>query len=158
MDSKKNWKRAAWHAAFAIAAVAIAGGLSYLWNDAQSPWYLSLKKPAFTPPDLVFGIAWSVLYVLIAVDLFLLLEAGAGPRTVYPLVLTLMLGALWNFAFFGRQNAAAGVIVLAIETATCMYTILQSYRSKPLYGLLLLPWLLWQAFALVLNYAIYMVN
>lgn len=158
MDSKKNWKRVAWHAATAVAAVAIAGGLSYLWNDTQSQWYLSLKKPTFYPPDQAFAIVWGILYVLIAIDLFLLLEAGAGPRTYYPLVLTLMLGALWNFAFFGQQNAAAGVIVLAVAIAACMYTILQSYRIKPLYGLLLLPWLLWQAFALVLNYAIYMVN
>lgn len=146
------------NAVLAIAIVAVAAGLSYLWNDTTSQWYTFLKKPAFQPPDQVFFLVWIVLYLLVAIDLFLLLRIQAGARILYPLVLMLVLGALWNFAFFGKENAAAGVIILAFAVTVNIYTIWQSYRIKPLYGLLLLPLLLWQTYALVLNYVIYMIN
>lgn len=151
---KQNIKYVVW----AVAWVAAAALLSYLWNDTQSQWYTSLIKPAFQPPGFVFAVVWSILYALIAVDLFLLLRTRASERILYPLILTLFLGALWNYAFFAKQNASAGVLILALAVASCIYTVWQAYRKKPLYGWLLLPWLLWQSYALVLNYTIYMIN
>ncbi len=158
MSVKANLKRDVMYAVWAIAWVAAAALLSYLWNDTQSQWYLSLAKPVFQPPGFVFAIVWSVLYLLIAADLFLLFRTQSGARIIYPLILTLFLGALWNYAFFAKQNASAGVLILALAVASCIYTVWQAYRKKPLYGWLLLPYLLWQAYALVLNYTIYMIN
>ena len=100
----------------------------------------------------------TILYALIAADLFLLFRAGGSARIIYPLILTLFLGALWNYAFFAKENASAGVLILALAVASCIYTVWQAYRKRPLYGWLLLPWLLWQSYALVLNYTIYMIN
>ncbi len=158
MGVKANIKRNVMYAVWAVAWVAVAALLSYLWNDTQSQWYMSLVKPAFQPPGFVFAIAWSILYALIAADLFLLFRAGGSSRIIYPLILTLFLGALWNYAFFAKENASAGVLILALAVASCIYTVWQAYRKRPLYGWLLLPWLLWQSYALVLNYTIYMIN
>lgn len=100
---KANIKRNIMYAVWAVAWVAVAALLSYLWNDTQSQWYMSLVKPAFQPPGFVFAIAWSILYALIAADLFLLFRAGGSARIIYPLILTLFLGALWNYAFLPRK-------------------------------------------------------
>lgn len=154
MKHKQTWL----HAILAIAIVGGFAGLSYLWNDAAGSWYMLLKKPVFQPPDQIFPYVWGALYLLTAGALFMLFRAGAGARAIYPLVLTLALGALWNYAFFGRQNPAAGVAVLALTVAANIYAVWQSYRIKPLYGFLILPLLIWQTYALVLNYTIYMMN
>ena len=146
MKHKKTWLQAV----LAIAIVGGLAGLSYLWNDAEGSWYMMLKKPVFQPPDRIFPFVWGAL--------FMLFHAGAGARVLYPLVLTLALGALWNYAFFGRQNPTAGVAVLALTVSANIYAVWQSYRIKPLYGFLILPLLIWQTFALVLNYTIYMIN
>lgn len=81
---KANIKRNVMYAVWAVAWVAVAALLSYLWNDTQSQWYMSLVKPAFQPPGFVFAIAWSILYALIAADLFLLFRAGGSSRIIYP--------------------------------------------------------------------------
>ena len=155
---KTSTKKQIGYAMISLGIVGLAALISYLWNDAQGEWYASLIKPSFQPPDFLFGIVWGILYVLVAIDLFLLLREGDTAKIIYPLTLTLFLGALWNYAFFEKQNLAAGVAVLALAVASCIYTTWQADRKKPLYGWLLLPWLLWQSFALVLNYTTYMIN
>ncbi|MEM8664773.1 MAG: TspO/MBR family protein, partial [Pseudomonadota bacterium] len=67
-------------------------------------WYRVLDKPPWTPPDWLFGPAWTVLFAMIAYSGYrFTLEAEPGesviPLAVYGLQLALNAG--WSALFFG---------------------------------------------------------
>ncbi|MEK7134096.1 MAG: TspO/MBR family protein, partial [Patescibacteria group bacterium] len=54
----------------AFIATFTAGAVGFLLIDTGSlGWYASLVKPALTPPDSIFSIVWSALYILMALSL-----------------------------------------------------------------------------------------
>ncbi len=46
----------------AICAAAASSGAVF----KRDPWYSDLRKPCWCPPDWLFPVAWSVLYLTIA--------------------------------------------------------------------------------------------
>ena len=54
-------------AGFLLACFAVAAAAGAVTADSVATWYPTLNKPAFTPPDLVFAPAWTVLYAAMAV-------------------------------------------------------------------------------------------
>ena len=48
---------------------------SYFQADAIKNWYPTLIKPAVTPPNIVFPIAWSIIYVCMGLSI--------GPEPTY---------------------------------------------------------------------------
>ncbi|MEZ4388961.1 MAG: TspO/MBR family protein [Candidatus Krumholzibacteriia bacterium] len=92
-------------------------------------WYASLAKPAWTPPDAVFGPVWTLLYTLMAIAAWgVWRHAGwqaAGPALGL-FVGQLVLSAAWSFLFFGRQRIGLalvdiGLLWLAILAVTVLF-------------------------------------
>ncbi|MEQ8433278.1 MAG: TspO/MBR family protein [Oceanicaulis sp.] len=114
-------------------------------------WYKDLDKPSWTPPDLVFPIAWGLLYVLIAYSAWRVWDvAGIGPALAIWGV-QLVLNAGWSAVFFGMQRpglALAEVSALWISIAATIYAFAQ---VDTLAAWLLAPYLAWASFAGVLN-------
>lgn len=47
-------------------------------------WYAGLRKPAWNPPNWLFGPAWAVLYIMIAIAGYLVWrQAGFGPALAF---------------------------------------------------------------------------
>ncbi len=114
-------------------------------------WYKDLDKPSWTPPDLVFPIAWGLLYVLIAYSAWRVWDvAGIGLALVVWGV-QLVLNAGWSAVFFGMKRpglALAEVGALWISIAATIYAFAQ---VDTLAAWLLAPYLAWASFAGVLN-------
>ena len=66
------------HILFAVIFTAVSAGLAALFTDTKSAWYLALEKSPLTPPGAVFGIAWGIFYVLLAVSYALVLVDSQG--------------------------------------------------------------------------------
>ncbi len=146
--------------AFLVLA-ALAGGLGSLATTPSIPtWYAGLAKPWFNPPNVVFPVVWTALYVLIAIAGWLAWRAGSpgGTGTLVPYFVQFALNVAWSFAFFGGHSPIAGLVVIALLAIAIVWTIFAFWTISRPAALLLLPYLLWVAFASVLNLAIYALN
>ena len=125
-------------------------------------WYAGLAKPGFTPPNWVFPVVWTVLFALMAIALWRVVLAAegkiAGNRALIPFGIQLALNIGWSFAFFGSRSPAAGLAVIALLIPAIVWTILAfRQRDRPA-AWLLAPYIVWVAYAAVLNAAVWQLN
>lgn len=125
-------------------------------------WYLTLKKPFFTPPSWVFGPAWITLFVLMGIALYRVWNRGTAASGVKIALafffVQLLFNVLWSVAFFGLKNPLLGLLDIGLLWILILITLFLFLRLDRTAGLLLFPYLLWVSFASVLNGAIYFLN
>lgn len=115
------------------------------------PWYDALSKPTWTPPGIVFPIAWNILYFLMAVTLYLLWKDIKKRKIAFILFwLILVLNALWSPVFFGMHEILAGFAILFMMV-TCQFLLLWRVQKSKVLTLLNIPYFLWLSFAMALN-------
>jgi translocator protein len=128
---------------------------------APGAWYAELAKPAWTPPAIVFGPVWTVLYAMMAVAAWLVWKAHGfgGARLALGLFgVQLILNAAWSWLFFGRQQPGLAFIDIVLLWVMIVATIIAFRRLRPGAAALLVPYLLWVSFAAALNFAIWRMN
>ena len=122
------------------------------------PWYANLNKPTWTPPDWLFPIAWTVLYLMIAVAGWLAWRAGGFGPAIAIWGFGLVVNALWSYFMFGRQDIALALVdVTALWFATAAF-IWATWSLEPRAAYLFLPYLAWVSFAGALNFAVWQMN
>ena len=117
--------------------------------------YGSLNKPDLAPPSVVFPIAWSILYVLMGISLYMNINNKKNMVTFF---IQLMLNYLWVFVFFGMQSWLGGFIVIILLDVMILYTILEFYKENKLSAYMMISYLLWCVFASYLNFQIFLLN
>ena len=121
-------------------------------------WYASLNKPSWTPPDWLFPIAWTVLYLMIAIAGWLAWRAGGFGQAVIIWGIGLLLNALWSYFMFGRQDIVTALVdVTALWLATAAF-IWSTWNLEPRAAYIFLPYLAWVSFAGALNFAVWQMN
>jgi benzodiazapine receptor len=135
---------------------------SIFTTPAIPTWYAALQKPAFTPPNWLFGPAWVTLYLLMGISAFIIWRRGLDNQQVRAALIVfliqLVLNALWSVAFFGLKSPLYGVIVIVALWIAILFTILKFFKVSSAAGVLLLPYILWVSFAAVLNISIWILN
>jgi benzodiazapine receptor len=138
----------------------VFGGL--LTNPSiRSGWYDTLMKPFFTPPAWVFGPAWTILYLLMAVSAWLVWSEQIRHPVRVPLVIfftQLVFNLLWSAIFFGARKPGWALVEIAILWILILFTVILFWRVSRLAALLLVPYAAWVLFAMVLNGAIWWMN
>lgn len=125
-------------------------------SGPENPWFAELVKPWGYPPPATFGIVWTVLYVMLGVALALVLAArGARGRGLAAAVFAaqFVLNLAWSPVFFGAHLMSAALIVIVAMLLAAIATTVLFWRVRPVAGALLLPYLVWLAFATYLNFA-----
>lgn len=125
------------------------------------PWYESLQKPWFNPPNAVFGPVWTFLYCLMAVAFWriLMLPRQPGKQLAVGLFLgQLLFTVAWSFAFFAAQSPLAGLAVVIPQWLLVVATGVVFGKFDRLAGWLIVPLGLWVGFAAVLNFVIWRMN
>ena len=124
-------------------------------------WYEALEKPAWTPPDAVFGPVWTVLYIMMGVSAWLVWrKEGFGGATA-PLalfIIQLVLNALWSYIFFGLQQPMLAFCEILVLWVVILLTAAGFWKIDRLAGGLLVPYLCWVGFASALNFQIWRLN
>lgn len=136
----------------------LGGGLGIGALTVPGDWYSGLAKPAFNPPNWLFGPVWTCLYVLIAI---------AGSRTfrrdrrgvaMKAWWLQLALNFAWPVAFFAAHAIAAALAVVLALLGTIIVFMVASRRLDPLAAWLFAPYAAWVGFAMALNGSILVLN
>jgi len=148
--------------AFAVAAL---GGFSTITQ--VDGWYAHAEKAFWTPPNVVFGPVWTVLYTLMSVAAWLVWRTPASPartRALRLYVVQLVLNALWTPTFFGLYPLAgpaswwiALAIILALDVLV-LVTMIGFWRVRHVAAVLLIPYWAWVLYATTLNAAIPVLN
>ena len=158
---RRGWRAALALAGFLLATLAVA----QLGRIASAPeiggWYAGLAKPSFNPPDGAFAPVWITLYVLMAVAAWLVwrVRARRGARHALTLYgLQLALNALWPWLFFAWRRGALAFAEVVLLLGVVGATVFAFARVRRRAAALLVPYLLWLAFASVLTLAVWRMN
>ena len=130
-------------------------------NEAGYLWYDTLQKAPLTPPNFVFGIAWSVLYVLIGLSFAFMLCNGIDQNLIdkkyFKLSLILFIiqfivNLLWSYLFWTFRNPLFALIDIVILDVLVLITIIMLSKVSKFAVILLIPYMLWILFATYLNF------
>lgn len=136
----------------AVIAVSVLGGLAT--SAAIPDWYATLAKPSWTPPNWVFGPAWTTLYILMALAAWLVWRRRRLVEVRGALIAwwaQLALNLLWTMLFFGLRQPLWGLIEIVALWIAIAITIVLFYRVRKLAAAMLLPYIAWVSFAASLN-------
>jgi tryptophan-rich sensory protein len=142
--------------AFAVAAI---GGA--VTANSVDTWYRALNKPTINPPDGVFGPVWTLLYIMMAIAAALAWSGarGAARRAAISWFLVqLALNLSWSALFFGLHQIGLALVCLVLLWLAIAVTARCFWRVRLTAGLLMVPYLIWVAYAGVLNFLIWRLN
>ena len=163
-----------------------AGVIGFLFTSPaiERGWYESLTKPALTPLPWVFGPAWTMLYFLIGVSLYLVWKNDwvvvrplyaqrpswnkwserfwrgdlQKENTISVFYLHYTLNVLWSVVFFGFGRPDIAFFVLLALWTAAVYLMVNFYRVSKMAAWLLVPYFVWVTFAVYLNFFTWVLN
>lgn len=147
----------------AVALCLFVGFLSgFATQSSISDWYVSLNKPSFNPPNWIFAPVWTVLYILMGVAAGIVWSKGFYHKWVqtalYHFIFQLVFNAAWSIVFFGMRSPFYALMVIIVLLILIVLTIKWFRVVSKTAALLMIPYLLWVAFATILNYSIWQLN
>ncbi len=126
------------------------------------PWYKSLDKPSWQPPDWLFGPTWTAIFALTAASAVYAWR-NAGTRTARRRIVALFLTSgvfniLWSVLFFRLKRPDWALIETGGLWASVLIPIFVVSRYSKKAAWLLVPYISWVTFAGILNYKILQLN
>lgn len=144
-------------------ALTLGAGLfaKFLINGTTSI-YETFNLPPLSPPGVVFGIVWSILYVLMGIALYAVRESKGNENLktdayrVFAIQLILNVG--WPIVFFVFRAYLLSVIWLCVLIGFVFAALRLFWTINKCGGRLMIPYLIWCLYALYLNVGIYILN
>lgn len=154
--------------AISIAVPLAAGAIGSIFtSESVNTWYQTIEKPWFTPPGWLFGPAWTTLYILMGISLFLVWRTPVPtvenkfswkPFAFVAFGTQLGLNVLWSFLFFGLRSPPLAFVDIVILLASIAVTIFLFSKISKLAAIIMLPYAGWVAFASLLNLQVWLLN
>jgi len=124
-------------------------------------FYKSLNKPVFAPPSIVFPIVWSILYLLIAISIYLIVKDNKlkdMPSYTKTLIINYFSNQVFSFLFFTIKSPFLALIDTFIVFISSLFLYYESKELNKTSAKLLIPYIIWNAFALILIISIFFMN
>ncbi len=155
----KNWQKLL----ISVIGCELVGILSTPFTiSAISDWYAYLTKPFFAPPNWLFGPAWTTLYFLMGVAVYLIWIQDQKKKRVRIAIqfflAQLAVNFIWSPIFFGLRAPVLGLITIVVMWVLILMTMKKFYPISKTAFWLLVPYILWVSFATLLNLAIVVLN
>ena len=124
-------------------------------------WYHSVvNQPSWAPPAWLFGPAWAIVYVLMALAAWNVWLTGHYSRlgALAWWILLLVLNVTWSVLFFGLERTGWALPVLGLAIGIAVFCIKTFSPLSRQAVFLMLPYVFWASFIWVLNLAIWTLN
>ena len=135
-----------------LLACGAAASTGILFKPGQ--WYDSLVKPDFTPPNWLFPVAWSIIYLLLAWAGYRLTLIPGSQVVLALWAAQIALNTLWTPVFFGAHHIFAGMVILTVLWLVVAAMVVMAMQLDVITGLILFPYLVWLCVAAALNFSI----
>ena len=133
------------------------GGL--VTNLYKEPWYSTIIKPSFNPPDWVFAPIWIILYLAMSFAIWLIwINPKRSEKVIYIYFIHLLINGSWSLFFFGLHLILVSLIIIAIIIFFVVWLIKLYYPINKLSSFMMIPYLMWLSYAFVLNFYIFILN
>ncbi|SFZ81723.1 TspO and MBR related proteins [Devosia enhydra] len=142
---------------FFILLVVGVGGLIGT-QSIPGPWYESLTKPPFNPPNWIFGPVWFTLYVLIAIAGWRTFAVVGGDWVKGLWIAQMLLNWAWSPVWFNLQQVWVALAIIIVMLATILLFIADRWNRDRLAAALFVPYAAWVSFATLLNLSIAILN
>ena len=131
----------------------------YITDYFKEPWYSTIIKPSFNPPDWVFAPIWICLYLLIGYASWLMWSSRNNTQKILNIYfIHLIFNASWTVTFFAFHQILVSLIIVGLIIFFVVWLIKLYYPINKISAYLMLPYLSWLCFAFVLNYSIFTLN
>ena len=136
------------------------GGLSALLTRGSMERYGSLNQPPLSPLGWVFPVVWTILFTLMGIAAYLVwMRDSTGRNGALALYgVQLVFNFIWPLLFFNLQNYALAFFWLLALWVLILLTTLRFFKETPAAGWLMVPYLVWVAFAGYLNAGVWLLN
>ena len=121
-------------------------------------WYKSLNKPTWVPPNWVFPVAWTSIYLLIS---FAGARVAGLDGNAYAMgfwAIQIAFNTLWTPVFFGLRHLKGSLPIMGVLWLAVLGCTITHFQLDTLAGLAFLPYLIWVTVAAALNYSVYSLN
>ena len=138
-------------------SASFTGGLVSI--SFKEPWYSSLVKSNYNPPDWIFAPVWTTLYLMMTLAIWFYWHSkNREMNTVYIYFIHIVFNTTWSIVFFGLHQILLALIVLMILIILIIVLIIKFKRVNYVSSYLMIPYLLWSCYALFLNFNLYILN
>ena len=121
--------------------------------------YNTLQKPPLSPPGFIFGIVWSILYLLMGIAYGMLVYKGKSDAEVSKIYWTqLIINLIWPILFFVFKIRLFSSIWIIILLILVISMVIKFYKKDKIIGYSQIPYLLWIMLATYLNIGVYILN
>jgi len=134
------------------------GGLIF---RSDTIFYKSLNKPFFAPPSILFPIVWTILYVLIAISIYLILKNNKLkeiPNYTKALIINYFSNQIFSFLFFTIKSPFLALIDTFFVLISSLFLYYESKELNKTSSKLLIPYIIWNLFATILIIFIFFMN
>lgn len=148
-------------AGFLLLCLVVSGVGGAITATSVDTWYPALNKPWFNPPDWIFAPVWTLLYIFMAVAGWRVWRTPASSARRNALLLfavQLTLNVFWSLLFFGFQQIGMALVEIATLLAAIAASTLVFWRLDRPAGMLFVPYVLWVAYAALLNLSLWVLN
>lgn len=135
--------------------------ISSLLFKSDTIFYKSLNKPLFAPPSIIFPIVWTILYILIAISIYLIYNDNNYKDTQEynkSLLINYFSNQIFSFLFFTIKSPFLSLIDTIVVLISSLFLYYESKELNKKASKLLIPYIIWNVFATILIISIFFMN
>ena len=129
----------------------LALGSLLMNNGPMTDWYTNLNQAPWTPPGIVFGIAWTAIMICFSIYLGYLFMKNYSLKLTVIFFIQFILNVSWNYIFFNQHLVLFGLVTITLLTSLLFYYFFKLSTKTGNYKFLLLPYMIWLCIATSLN-------